>query len=105
MMHPPAEWSPLPKVATESNVVPVAKECFAAAASALRSMTDADLFDPWTFVASPHAARMPRIAAVRTHTLQHRVHHRAQLGVYLRLLGIPVPGLYGMPSAHEPWDA
>jgi uncharacterized damage-inducible protein DinB len=36
----------------------------------------------------------------RTMFLNHLVHHRAQLGVYLRLLNIPVPGLYG-PSADE----
>lgn len=42
----------------------------------------------------------PRAIALRTFGLNHMVHHRAQLGVYLRLLDIPVPGLYG-PSADE----
>ncbi len=42
-----------------------------------------------------------RMALFRTMFLNHMVHHRAQLGVYLRLLNIPVPGLYG-PSADEP---
>ena len=45
-------------------------------------------------------AKMPRHAAVRTHGVSHHIHHRAQLVVYLRLLDIPVPGLYG-PSADE----
>jgi uncharacterized damage-inducible protein DinB len=45
----------------------------------------------------------PRMLLVRTMFLNHMVHHRAQLGVYLRLLKIPVPGLYG-PSADEPFD-
>ncbi|MCM3272814.1 DinB family protein [Paenibacillus elgii] len=44
--------------------------------------------------------RQPRAIALRTFGLSHMVHHRAQLGVYLRLLDIPVPGLYG-PSADE----
>jgi len=44
--------------------------------------------------------RQPRALALRTFGLSHMVHHRAQLGVYLRLLDIPVPGLYG-PSADE----
>ncbi|WP_054957847.1 DinB family protein [Paenibacillus dakarensis] len=44
--------------------------------------------------------RQPRALALRTFGLNHMVHHRAQLGVYLRLLGIPVPGVYG-PSADE----
>ncbi|HLO67755.1 MAG TPA: DinB family protein [Holophaga sp.] len=43
---------------------------------------------------------MPRIAVVRSFVLNHMIHHRAQLTVYLRLLDIPVPGLYG-PSADE----
>ncbi len=42
----------------------------------------------------------PRMVLYRTMFLNHLVHHRAQLGVYLRLLGIPVPGLFG-PSADE----
>jgi len=43
---------------------------------------------------------LPRAAALRTFGISHIVHHRAQLSVYLRLLGIPVPGIYG-PSADE----
>ena len=43
---------------------------------------------------------MPKVAVLRSFILNHNVHHRAQLGVYLRLLGIPVPGHYG-PSADE----
>lgn len=44
-----------------------------------------------------------RMVLYRTMFLNHLVHHRAQLGVYLRLLKIPVPGLYG-PSADEPFQ-
>jgi len=43
---------------------------------------------------------LPRIAAVRAMMLSHIVHHRAQLGVYLRLNNVPVPSIYG-PSADE----
>ena len=43
-----------------------------------------------------------RFLAYRTMFLNHLVHHRAQLGVYLRLIGIPVPATYG-PSADEPF--
>lgn len=42
----------------------------------------------------------PRFVAYRQMFLNHLVHHRAQLGVYLRLTGVPVPGTYG-PSADE----
>ena len=43
---------------------------------------------------------MPRIAVLRGFCFNHTVHHRAQLGVYLRLLDVPVPSIYG-PSADE----
>jgi len=43
---------------------------------------------------------MPRVAVVRNMLLNHTVHHRGQLSVFLRLLDVPVPGPYG-PSADE----
>jgi uncharacterized damage-inducible protein DinB len=43
---------------------------------------------------------MPRMTVLRSFVMDHNVHHRAQLGVYLRLLDVAVPGLYG-PSADE----
>ena len=42
----------------------------------------------------------PRINVIRDFVLNHGIHHRAQLGVYLRLNSIPVPSIYG-PSADE----
>lgn len=44
---------------------------------------------------------MPKAAVLRSFIFNHNVHHRAQLGLYLRLLDVPVPGHYG-PSADEP---
>jgi uncharacterized damage-inducible protein DinB len=44
---------------------------------------------------------MPRKAALRTFAMNHLIHHRGQLSVYLRLLNVPVPSIYG-PSADEP---
>ena len=46
------------------------------------------------------ALEMPKGAVLRSFIFSHNVHHRAQLGVYLRLLGVAVPGHYG-PSADE----
>ena len=43
---------------------------------------------------------MPRAAVMRGFVMSHLIHHRAQLGVYLRLLDVPVPAIYG-PSADE----
>ena len=44
---------------------------------------------------------MPKMAVLRSFIFNHNVHHRAQLGVYLRMLDVPVPGHYG-PTADEP---
>jgi uncharacterized damage-inducible protein DinB len=43
----------------------------------------------------------PRRILLRGFVMNHMIHHRGQLGVYLRLLGVPIPGMYG-PSADEP---
>ena len=59
------------------------------------------LGEEWTLRHGDHIIRrVPRAIALRTFGFSHMVHHRAQLGVYLRLLDIPVPGVYG-PSADE----
>jgi uncharacterized damage-inducible protein DinB len=47
---------------------------------------------------------MPRHLTIRLWSLNHLVHHTAQLGVYLRMLDLPVPALYG-PSADEQFSA
>lgn len=46
-------------------------------------------------------ASLPRVMALRRVFMDHLIHHRAQLGVFLRLLDVPIPGSYG-PSADEP---
>ena len=67
----------------------------------LAAASDETLLAPWTLLGGgkPYFT-MPRVAVLRSFVLNHNVHHRAQLGVYLRLLDVPVPGLYG-PSADE----
>ena len=44
---------------------------------------------------------MPRISAFRSFVLNHTIHHRGQLSVYLRLKDVPLPSIYG-PTADEP---
>lgn len=73
----------------------------AAARSHLAASSDEDLRKHWKFVSNGKAwIDQPRMILYRTMFLNHLVHHRAQLTVYLRLLNIQVPGLYG-PSADE----
>jgi uncharacterized damage-inducible protein DinB len=69
--------------------------------AALRGYPDAKLMEPWRLKMKGQVMfEMPRLAAVRSMILNHSIHHRAQLGVYLRLLGVPLPPLYG-PTADE----
>lgn len=75
----------------------------AEAKSILAAASDDDLQKSWKLSVGDRVfVDEPKMALYRTMFLNHLVHHRAQLGVYLRLLGIPVPGLYG-PSADEPF--
>lgn len=75
----------------------------AALAGALAAASDEDLAATWTFRNGERVIMSePRAAVIRTVGLSHIIHHRGQLSVYLRLLDIPVPGLYG-PSADEPF--
>jgi uncharacterized damage-inducible protein DinB len=63
--------------------------------------SDADYAVPWTLKQGDQVFfTMPRYTCVRSFFLNHVVHHRAQLSVYLRLNDIPVPAMYG-PSADE----
>ncbi len=68
---------------------------------ALASMTPEQLEEEWTFKYGDHIITQgSRYQNVRKWALNHQIHHRAQLGVYLRLLDIPIPGTYG-PSADD----
>jgi uncharacterized damage-inducible protein DinB len=67
----------------------------------LEGVSDEDLHKTWTFrYAGKDIMSMPRIAVLRSVVMNHMIHHRAQLGVYLRLNEVEIPGMYG-PSADE----
>lgn len=73
----------------------------AAARGAIAGASDETLLKPWTLLSAGKTIfTMPRIAALRAFVMNHIVHHRAQLGVYLRLNNVAVPSIYG-PSADE----
>jgi uncharacterized damage-inducible protein DinB len=73
----------------------------AAARAAIAKATDETLMKPWTLLAGGKTIfTSPRVAVLRGFVMNHMIHHRAQLGVYLRLNNIPVPAIYG-PSADE----
>ena len=63
--------------------------------------TDGEFFAPWTLRAQgKEVFTMPKIAVMRNFVLNHMIHHRGQFTVYLRMLGVPVPSIYG-PSGDE----
>ena len=70
--------------------------------AALAGKSDAEMMAPWSL---KHGGQtiftMPKVAVWRGFVLNHLVHHRGQLSVYLRLHDVPVPAIYG-PSADEP---
>ncbi|HKR55773.1 MAG TPA: DinB family protein, partial [Gemmatimonadales bacterium] len=71
-----------------------------AAREALAAAKDADFDEKWSLMHSGHViTTQPRSEVIRIH-FSHMVHHRAQLGLYLRLLDVPVPSMYG-PTADE----
>jgi len=71
------------------------------ARAALAGASDEHLLKNWSLLATGKTLfTMPRIACIRTFVMNHVIHHRAQLGVYLRLNDLPVPSIYG-PSADE----
>jgi uncharacterized damage-inducible protein DinB len=73
------------------------------ARDALSSVTDEQMHQPWALTMGDRTLMtLPRGVVLRQN-LNHLVHHRAQLTVYLRLLDIPVPSVYG-PTADERWS-
>jgi uncharacterized damage-inducible protein DinB len=73
----------------------------AACRAAIAATSDENFMKPWSLLRGGQTLMtMPKIAVVRTFVLNHIIHHRGQLSVYLRLAGAAVPSIYG-PSADE----
>lgn len=67
----------------------------------LAAASDEEMMKTWSLrIGGQTLFSMPRVAVMRTMIMNHIIHHRAQLTVYYRLNGVPVPALYG-PSADE----
>lgn len=88
--------------ATRRAVLEMFDRNVADARAALAGSSDALLMAPWTLRhEGKEVFTMPKAAVVRNFVMNHLVHHRGQMSVYLRLNGVPVPSMYG-PSADEP---
>jgi uncharacterized damage-inducible protein DinB len=84
-----------------SEILPALEASIAEARAVLTALDEESASGGWRLTAGPREVfTVPRIAFLRTLMLNHWYHHRGQLVVYLRLLDVPVPGVYG-PSADE----
>ncbi|MBI4558657.1 MAG: DinB family protein [Candidatus Hydrogenedentes bacterium] len=91
-----------PEVATSrSGLLAGFDRRVAEAKSVMEGQTNDHLMLPWRLKMGDRVVfELPRVAVIRSMVLNHTVHHRGQLSVYLRLQGVPVPAIYG-PSADE----
>lgn len=95
MDHKPIE------ITSNEQLLALFDKCMAKAKEILENTPDEEMAKPWTMRNGETIFfTIPKSQVMRTWVLNHSVHHRAQLGVYLRLLDIPIPGSYG-PSAEE----
>jgi uncharacterized damage-inducible protein DinB len=99
----PAGGQPVqpPPLKTRADVLAFFDQGVADARAALMAVSDQNLTVPWSLLSGGKTIfTMPRVAVLRSMIMNHMVHHRGQLTVYLRLNDLPVPALYG-PSADE----
>jgi uncharacterized damage-inducible protein DinB len=91
----------LPKLSTRKEILDYFDGNVAAARKAIAEAKDEDMMKMWTLLSGGKTIfTMPRAAVLRSMVMNHSIHHRAILCVYLRLNDIPVPGMYG-PSGDE----
>jgi len=84
-----------------SELIPALDQSVAKVKAVLGGMDDAALMETWRLMQGDRELlAVPRVAMLRSVMLNHWYHHRGQLTVYLRELGVPIPSIYG-PSADE----
>ncbi len=94
-------WEPLPVAASATELLERFDRGVEAARAAMGKMDDASAMKPWSFRMGGKAVMtVPRIGLLRLFLLSDAIHHRGQMTVFLRLLDVPVPSIYG-PSADE----
>jgi uncharacterized damage-inducible protein DinB len=94
-------FPPIPEMKSAEDLTAFFDNALTSAIKALENTSDEELMNPITMRRGEMVMNtLPKAACIRNLALNHLVHHRAQLGVYLRLLDIPIPGMYG-PSADD----
>jgi uncharacterized damage-inducible protein DinB len=100
------DWKPN-RADTQAELLEMFDKGVTEAREKIAAATDEDWQKTWTFkFAGNTVMSMPRSVVVRSTVMNHLIHHRAQLGVFLRLNEVEIPGMYG-PSADEAkfWEA
>lgn len=89
------------EINTTEDLLAMHDDLVAKATVILNEVADEEFAKPWTMRNGEVVYfTMPKVAVVRTWCLNHLFHHRGQLTVYLRLLNVPLPGMYG-PTADD----
>ena len=87
--------------ASNAELLAILDDKVNSAISLLENSTDADFDKPWTMRRGETVVfTLPKKVVLRRFAYSHHYHHRGQLSVYLRMLDVPVPGMYG-PSADD----
>jgi uncharacterized damage-inducible protein DinB len=90
-----------PKVNSAQDLLDIFDKHKVAGRAAIAGAKDEHLLKPWSLLAGGKVIfTLPRYTVLRRSVINHLVHHRAQLGVFLRLNNVPLPAIYG-PSADE----
>jgi uncharacterized damage-inducible protein DinB len=90
-----------PESKSRQEVLDTFSKSLATAKETLKKMDDARLMSTWSLTKNGKVLMsIPRIGFIRSILMNHNYHHRGQLSVYLRILNVPVPSIYG-PSADE----
>ncbi len=90
------------KAENVSDILEAFDQNVSAAIELLQAHSDERLFTTWRLKRGGQVLfEMPRWAVLRSMVINHIIHHRGQLSVYLRLLNVPLPSVYG-PTADEP---
>ena len=98
---PAGERYQSPKLTTRQAILELFDRNVAAARKAIAAVKDEEVGKTWSLLQGGRTLlSMPRSAVIRSLVLNHLIHHRAILCVYLRLNDVPVPGMYG-PSGDD----
>jgi len=96
------DYKPGQAPSTQAELIKIFQDKLDTAITDLEKTDDGDLKKIWTVKSGEQVYyNLPKVVALRGWSFSHLYHHRGQLSVYLRLLDVPIPGMYG-PSADEP---